>query len=89
VNAISAKVPALKIPVIIYSIVTIVAFSYGPMFPNNTIMLSFVKQLLLAFLTAFGIAFGVNLVVVPVSSRTVAFSMIHQACMEKDLLTIV
>lgn len=44
------------------------------MFPNNASMLSFVKQLLTAFLTAFGLAFGVNLLVVPVSSRTVAFS---------------
>lgn len=74
VNTFKAKVPALQFPVIIFSIVTIVAFAYGPIFTTVAAMNAFVKELLIAFLTAFGIATGVNLFIIPVSSRAVVFS---------------
>lgn len=57
-----------------FSIFTNVAFSYGALFPTVASAESFVRQLLTAFLTAFAIATGVNLFVIPVSSRTVVFS---------------
>lgn len=51
------------------------AFSYGALFPTFAYAESFIRQLLTAFLTAFAIAAGVNLFVIPVSSRAVVFSM--------------
>lgn len=66
-----AKVPALAFPVIMYSIFTNVAFTYGPRFQTTAQGISLIKQLLQSFLTAFAIATGVNLFVIPVTSRTV------------------
>ena len=65
--------PALQFPVIIYSIFTNVAFTYGPLFPTITAGEALIKQLLKGFLTAFAIATGVSLFIIPVSSRTVVF----------------
>ncbi len=66
--------PALQFPVIMYSIFTNVAFTYGPLFPTIEAGESFIVELLEGFLTAFAISFGVNLFIVPISSRTVVFS---------------
>ncbi|KAL2075689.1 hypothetical protein VTL71DRAFT_632 [Oculimacula yallundae] len=73
VNVLRAKMPALQFPVIMYSIFTNVAFTYGPLFPTIEAGESLIKQLLEGFLTAFGISLAVNLFIIPVSSRTVIF----------------
>ncbi|KAI9744784.1 MAG: hypothetical protein M1818_001709 [Claussenomyces sp. TS43310] len=76
VNVLRAKIPALQFPVIMYSIFTNVSFTYGPLFPTMAIVETFMRQLLTGFLTAFAIATGVSLFIVPVSSRTVVFKEI-------------
>ncbi|TVY38822.1 Uncharacterized protein LSUB1_G004247 [Lachnellula subtilissima] len=73
VNALRAKMPALNLPVIMYSIFTNVAFTYGPLFPTMGAGISLVKRLLEAFSTAFAIATAVHLFIIPISSRTVVF----------------
>jgi hypothetical protein len=65
--------PALQFPVIMYSIFTNVAFTYGPLFPTIASGEALVKQLLQGFLTAFAISTGVSLFIIPISSRTVVF----------------
>ena len=66
--------PALQFPVIMYSIFTNVAFTYGPLFPTIDAGEALIVQLLEGFLMAFAISLGVNLFIIPVSSRTVIFS---------------
>jgi hypothetical protein len=73
VNVLRAKLPALQFPVIMYSIFTNVAFTYGPMFPTIEAGETLIKELLEGFLTAFAISTGVNLFIIPVNSRTVVF----------------
>jgi len=65
--------PALQFPVIMYSIFTNVAFTYGPLFPTIAAGESLIRQLLIGFLTAFGLSTGVHLFIIPVTSRTVVF----------------
>lgn len=50
--------------------------TYGPQFPTMATAESFVRRLLIAFSTGFGIATGVSLLVFPVNSRTVVFKEI-------------
>lgn len=73
VNTLRARLPALQFPVILYSIFTSVALTYGPLFQTIAQGEALIRRLLLAFLTAFGLATGVNLFFIPVSSRTVVF----------------
>ena len=71
-NMVRAKRPQLMIPTIQYSIFVIVTSSYCVTFPTMAAGESFVKRLLDAFLTGIGIAAGVSLFVVPMTSRTIA-----------------
>jgi hypothetical protein len=73
-NTLRAKIPALQFPVIMYSIFTNVSFTYGPLFTTVSAGQELIKSLLEGFLTAFAIATGVSLFIIPVSSRTVVFS---------------
>ncbi|KAH6680428.1 hypothetical protein B0J14DRAFT_470440 [Halenospora varia] len=73
VNVMRAKMPALQFPVIMYSIFTNVAFTYGSLFQTIAQGESFVRKLLEGFLTAFAIATGVHLFIIPITSRTVVF----------------
>lgn len=61
---------------IVYSIFTVVASTYAPQFPNMAASESFVKRLMEAFLSGFGIAIGVSLFIVPMTSRTIASKQI-------------
>jgi len=72
-NCLRAKMPALQFPVIMYSIFTNIAFTYGPLFPTFALGQALIKQLLTGFLTAFGISTGVHLFIIPISSRMVVF----------------
>ncbi|TVY78574.1 Uncharacterized protein LSUE1_G003688 [Lachnellula suecica] len=76
VNVLRAKIPALQFPVIMYSIFTNVAFTYGPLFATMASGEALIRELLLGFLTAFGLATGVNLLVIPVTSRKAVFGEI-------------
>ena len=71
-NCFRALRPQMMVSVIQYSIFTIVASSYAPSFPNMEAGMSFVRRLLITFLTGFGVGTGVNLVVFPMTSRTIA-----------------
>lgn len=72
-NSFRAKFPAWQFPVMVYSIFTNVAFTFGPIFSTFQQAEALVRQLLIAFLTAFAIATGVNLFIFPVTGRTVVF----------------
>lgn len=72
-NTFRAKFPACQFPVIVYSIFTNVAFTFGPNFETTQQAEAIVRQLLIAFLSAFAIATGVNLFFFPVTCRTVVF----------------
>jgi hypothetical protein len=54
-----------------YSIFTNVAFTYGPLFPNMASAEILIIELLEGFLMAFAISTGVNLFIIPVTSRVV------------------
>ena len=73
VNTLRASRPQLQFPAIIYSIFTNVASTYAPQFPTMAKGIAFAERLLEAFLTGFGIAAGVSLLIFPISSRKVIF----------------
>jgi len=73
INSLKSVRPQLQFPAILTSIFAVVAMTYAPQFPTMAFALSFARKLLIAFLTGFGVAAGVNLFVFPVSSRTVVF----------------
>ncbi|OLN85314.1 Uncharacterized protein C57A7.05 [Colletotrichum chlorophyti] len=70
-NTIRAKYPATNLPVMIYSIFMNVACTFGPLMVTTAAAESFTRRLLVAMLSAMGIATGVSLFVFPVSSRQV------------------
>ena len=72
ISYLKAKRPQLMIPTIVYAIFTVVASVYAPIFPNMAASESFVKRLLEAFLTGFGIASAVSFFIFPMTSRTIA-----------------
>ena len=72
VSYFKAKRPQLMIPAIVYAIFTVVASVYAPTFPTMAASESFVKRLLTAFLTGFGIASGVSFFIFPNTSRAIA-----------------
>ena len=72
-NTFRAKFPAWQFPVMVYSIFTNVAFTFGPLFLTTVQAEAIIRQLLIGFLSAFAIATGVNLFVFPVTGRTVVF----------------
>jgi hypothetical protein len=71
-NSLRAYRPQMALPLVQYSIFTIVASTYAAQFPNMKEGESFVRRLLETFLTGFGIATGVSLFVLPLTSRTIA-----------------
>lgn len=73
-NALRFSRPQLQFPVIIYSIFANVACTFAPQFATMTQGIAFVKELLEAFLSGFGIAAVVNLFIFPKSSRDVVFT---------------
>ena len=57
--------------VVMYSIQTNVSFTLGYLLPGVLPVYYFPKRLLVDFLIAFGLAFGVNVLIIPVTSRTI------------------
>ena len=74
-NTLRASRPQLQFPVIMYSIFANVASTYAPQFATMVQGIAFTKRLLEAFLTGFGIASAVSLLIFPFTSRTVVFNM--------------
>ena len=72
ISYLKAKRPQLMFPTIVYAIFTVVASSYAPQFPNMKASESFVRHLMEAFLTGFGIASAVSFFIFPMTSRTIA-----------------
>ncbi|KAF2438366.1 hypothetical protein P171DRAFT_423526 [Karstenula rhodostoma CBS 690.94] len=71
INSVKAKFPQFSFPCVLYSIFANVASTSGAMYQTTAQAEAFVKTLLEAFLTGFGIATVVSLLVLPVSCRKV------------------
>jgi len=65
--------PALTISVVMWSILTNVSFTLGYILPDAVPIYYLPKRLLINYLIAFGLATGVNFVVLPVTSRKIFF----------------
>lgn len=72
-NVARAYRPAFNLPVTIFCIVVNVATTYGPFMTSTAVAKYFIKELLTAMLVALALALGVNLLIIPVSSRLVVF----------------
>lgn len=73
VNVVRAKFPAFAVPVILYSILANISCTFGTRMPTVAYAEHFIKELITAMLTGLALATGVNLLVIPVSSRMVVF----------------
>ncbi|GMF76818.1 unnamed protein product [Aspergillus oryzae] len=73
VHSFRAKFQQFQFPVIIYSIVANVTFSYAPRMTTMAAAISMVTKLLEACLVGLALATGVCLFIYPVTSRTVVF----------------
>jgi hypothetical protein len=71
VNAMKAKFPQLAFPAIIYAIQVNVAATNGFLFRTTAQCEAFILRLLEAFLSGLGLATGVSLLIIPVTSRKV------------------
>ena len=78
VNVLRAARPQLQFPVIMYSIFANVTGVYAPSFPTMDAGISFVETIFEAFLTGFGIATAVSLLLPPVSVRMAWFAQCTQ-----------
>ncbi|KAF2771153.1 hypothetical protein EJ03DRAFT_349908 [Teratosphaeria nubilosa] len=76
INTLKAAKPQFMFPAIVYSIFTIVSLTSGVQFATMTTVYSFMKRILEAFLTGFGLSTGVHSLVLPTSSRMIVFKEI-------------
>jgi len=61
----------MMLSVVMYSILSNVCFTLGYLLPDVLPVYYLPKELLIEYLVAFALAFGVNLLVIPVTSRTI------------------
>ncbi|KAI5367819.1 Putative ER transporter, 6TM [Septoria linicola] len=73
ISVVRAKMPQYNIPGIMWAIFANVSMIYGPQFSSMAVALSFTRRLFVGFLTGFGVATIVSLLVFPLNSRQVAF----------------
>ncbi|KAF2216511.1 hypothetical protein CERZMDRAFT_109384 [Cercospora zeae-maydis SCOH1-5] len=73
ISVVRAKLPQYNIPCICWAIFANVSMIYGPQFVTMAAAESFARRLLVGFLTGFGIATVISLLVFPLNSREVAF----------------
>jgi hypothetical protein len=59
--------------VVMYAIISNVGFTLGYLIPDPLPVYYLPKELLVNFLVAFALSLGVNILVIPVTSRTVFF----------------
>lgn len=72
-STVRAVKPQFMIPAMAGAIIGNVGMVYAPQFSSFAQAESFIKRLLEAFLTGFGIGTGVSLLIFPLTSRTVVF----------------
>ncbi|KAK7735333.1 hypothetical protein SLS53_007565 [Cytospora paraplurivora] len=70
-NIVKAKYPAFNIPVVVYSVMVIVASTFGPEFPSVTAAKTFTKRLIVGSWWGLAIGTGVSLFIFPVSNRQI------------------
>lgn len=86
-NVVKSARPQLMLPMIQFSIFTIVASTYAPNFPTMVAGMSFVRRLLIAMLSGHALAAGVSLFIIPTTSRSVlekqmtGFTKLLKACL--------
>lgn len=73
VNTLRAKQPTLNVPVIVFSIFTNISATYSPIMTSNAAFEAIILRILTAFLTAFALATGCSLLILPTPSRKVTF----------------
>ncbi|KAL4966208.1 uncharacterized protein BDV14DRAFT_48984 [Aspergillus stella-maris] len=73
VHSFRAKYQQFQFPVIIYSIVANVTFSFAPLLTTMPAAMSMVRRLLEAALIGLGLSTGVSFFIFPLSCRTVVF----------------
>lgn len=73
-STVRAAKPQFMIPAMAGAIIGNVGMVYSPQFSSMVQAEAFVKRLLEAFLTGFGIGTGVSLLIFPLTSRTVVFN---------------
>ncbi|KAL4778599.1 hypothetical protein BJX76DRAFT_131446 [Aspergillus varians] len=73
IHSFRAKYQQFQFPVIIYSIIANVSFSFAPLLPTMPAAISMVRRLLEAGLLGLGLSTGVSFFVFPLSCRTVVF----------------
>ncbi|KAL7269567.1 hypothetical protein RUND412_007759 [Rhizina undulata] len=86
-NTVRAKRPELAFPAIMYTIFTSIIFSYGATFTLQR-AISTAVILLKAFMTGFGLALGVSLIVIPVNCRVVWFKKVGGYIILSKLLLV-
>ena len=74
ISTVRAAKPQFMIPAMAGAIIGNVGMVYAPQFSSMLQAEAFVKRLLEAFLTGFGIGTGVSLLIFPLTSRTVVFN---------------
>ena len=74
INAFRARRPDLMVPIINYAIFTNAALTTAYTQPLTTPIWTLPKQLLIDYLIAIGLAFGVNVLIFPLTSRAVFFN---------------
>jgi hypothetical protein len=77
VHSFRAKYQQFQFPVIIYSIVANVTFSFAPLLPTMPAATSMVRRILEAGLLGLGLSTGVSFFVFPLSCRTVVFKQME------------
>lgn len=73
ISVIRAKMPQYTVPCILWAVFANVSMTYAPQFSTMAQAEAFIQKLLLAFLSGFGVAVGVSLLVFPLTSRQVVF----------------
>ncbi|SCO80714.1 uncharacterized protein FRV6_04927 [Fusarium oxysporum] len=76
-NFMRAKLPSFSLPVVIYSILINNSTTSGPRFATTQAVEAFVKEQLLAMLFGMGLATGVSLFILPISSRMIAIGQLR------------
>jgi Putative ER transporter, 6TM, N-terminal len=71
INALRVKFPTFTLPFILYAIVIDVACTQSPNITTMSLGMTVVRELLLSMLTGLALATGVNLIVVPITSRMI------------------
>ncbi|KAK7530871.1 uncharacterized protein J3D65DRAFT_639850 [Phyllosticta citribraziliensis] len=78
VNMMRAKYqPTLQFPGIIYTVFVVVASTNAPRLVTMTASTSFIMRLLKTFMTGFGIATGVSLFILPITSRKIVLGTMN------------